>query len=578
MKSKKRGKVDSGIKAVIYARFSSHSQTEQSIEGQLRDAYDYAKREGITVVGEYIDRAKTGRYDDRPAFQRMVKDAEKRQFQLIIVWRLDRFARNRYDSAIYKARLRKLGVRVVSVMENIGDNPEGIILEGLLESLAEYYSANLSVNIMRGQRENVLSGRHCGGRTPYGYKSVEGRLVPDERTAPIIQEVFSRYAQGQQKTEIVKWLSSIGARTNAGKPFTISSFNRTLSNTTYIGRLTRNGEEIEGAAEALITKDLFDKVQERVKQNARAPAASKAKVEYALQGKGFCGLCGSTLIGESGRGRHGGHYHYYACSARKRRRACTKANEKKDQLELYIVTQTVTYVLSPGMITKIADAVVAEYDREFSQSSVADLERLVARLDQDLRNLVETLTEAPKAARPMIYEKMEAIDAQKADAEVDLAKLRIASGIRYTRQEVTALLHQFCDGDPEDPAFRRRIIDTFINAVYAYDDRVIVFYNIRGGPQVPYESLTAALPYPTPDPDPDPDDPGPGGPDPTSKPDDPSPDGPDPTSKPDDPSPEDPGPNTPRRRSPSTGSDLKPLAPPIRGSLLHKGSRFFFDL
>lgn len=551
MKSKPHKGKSNAPNAVIYARFSSHSQTEQSIEGQLRDAYDYAKREGITVVGEYIDRAKTGRYDDRPAFQRMVKDAEKRQFQLIIVWRLDRFARNRYDSAIYKARLRKLGVRVVSVMENIGDNPEGIILEGLLESLAEYYSANLSVNIRRGQRENVLGGKHCGGRTPFGYKSVDGRLVPDERNAPIIQEVFSRYAQGQQKTEIVKWLASIGARTNAGKPFTISSFSRTLTNTAYIGQLMRQGEVVEGAAEALIDPELFERVQERVKQNARAPAASKAKVEYALQGKGFCGLCGSTLVGESGRGRKSIPYYYYACAAKKRHHSCSKANEKKDQLELYIVTQTVTYVLSPGMITKIADAVVAEYDREFSQSSVADLERLVARLDQDLRNLVETLTEAPKAARPMIYEKMEAIDAQKADAEVDLAKLRIASGIRYTRQEVTALLHQFCDGDPEDPAFRRRIIDTFINAVYAYDDRVIVFYNIRGGPQVSYESLTAALPYPTPDPDPDDPDP-----------DDPGPDGPDPTSKPDDPGPEDPGPNTPRRSKPSTGSDLKPLAPP----------------
>ena len=122
--------------AVIYARYSSHNQTEQSIEGQLHDGYAFAERNGYQVIGEYIDRALTGTKDQRPDFQRMIRDAEKRQFQVVIVWKLDRFARNRYDSAIYKAKLKKYGVRVVSVMENITEGPEGIILEGLLESMA----------------------------------------------------------------------------------------------------------------------------------------------------------------------------------------------------------------------------------------------------------------------------------------------------------------------------------------------------------------------------------------------------------------------------------------------------------
>ena len=132
------------MNAVIYARYSSANQTEQSIEGQLHDNYAWAKQHGITVIGEYIDRALTGTKDQRPDFQRMIEDASRKQFEMVIVWKLDRFARNRYDSAIYKARLKKHGVKVVSAMENITDSPEGIILEGLLESMAEYYSANLS--------------------------------------------------------------------------------------------------------------------------------------------------------------------------------------------------------------------------------------------------------------------------------------------------------------------------------------------------------------------------------------------------------------------------------------------------
>ena len=181
-------------RAVIYARYSSHNQTEQSIEGQLHDNYEFANREGYQVVGEYIDRAMTGRSDQRDDFQRMIHDASKKQFQYIIVWKLDRFARNRYDSAIYKSKLKKYGVRVVSAKENISDNPEGIILEGMLESMAEYYSANLSVNVKRGQRETLAKGRFCGGRVPFGYKIEDGKLVADERRS---SSMCSRRMRGE---------------------------------------------------------------------------------------------------------------------------------------------------------------------------------------------------------------------------------------------------------------------------------------------------------------------------------------------------------------------------------------------
>lgn len=140
------------MNVVIYARFSSHSQTEQSIEGQLKVCYEYAEQNHYAVIGEYIDRAVSGKYDNRAEFQRMISDSDKHAFEGILVYQLDRFARNRYDSAIYKSKLKKNGVRVLSARENITDDASGILVEGVLESMAEYFSAELSQKIHRGWR------------------------------------------------------------------------------------------------------------------------------------------------------------------------------------------------------------------------------------------------------------------------------------------------------------------------------------------------------------------------------------------------------------------------------------------
>ena len=150
------------LNAVIYARYSSDRQTEQSIEGQLRECYAFAKANDIAVIDTYIDRAISGKTDNRPAFQKMIEDSAKRQFQAVIVYRLDRFTRNRYDSAIYKARLKKNGVKVLSAMENLNGSPESIIMESLLEGMAEYYSVELSQKITRGMRENALTYNYSG--------------------------------------------------------------------------------------------------------------------------------------------------------------------------------------------------------------------------------------------------------------------------------------------------------------------------------------------------------------------------------------------------------------------------------
>ena len=485
------------MNAVIYARYSSHSQTDQSIEGQLKENHEFAAREGYTVVGEYIDRAQSARTDSREAFQRMIADAAKKQFQFIIVWKLDRFARNRYDSAIYKARLKKFDVRVISATENISDNPEGIILEGMLESMAEYYSANLSKNIRRGQSVTISKGKFCGGTVPYGYKSVNGKLVVDVLAAPVIRYVFDQYANGVPKKEIFDALNAKGVRNRRGNELKRSSFQNALKNTVYIGKYMYKGKVVPDLAEPLIDEKTFEKVQQRLKSVYRARAARKAPEVYLLQGKAFCGYCGSSMIGDSGRGRSGSVYRYYACSARKNARKgvhpCDKKSEKKDFAEWYVVEQTVEYVLTPSQMSYIASTVVQEHQKEFSVSAEAELQRIVARLDHKLNTLVDALSESPKSTHPRIYNQMETLEAQLADAKSDLAKLRIAQGIRFTKDEVVAWLRQFCNGDPLDPVFRKRIIDMFINSVYFYDNRIVIFYNIRGGKQVSYLDLQSAL-------------------------------------------------------------------------------------
>ena len=481
------------MNAVIYARYSSHSQTEQSIEGQLRDCHEYARRYDINVVGEYIDRATSGMTDERPDFQRMIADAAKKQFERVIVWKLDRFARNRYDSALYKHRLKQYGIRVISAMENVGEGDESILLEALLEASAEYYSLDLKKKIKRGQRENIAKGKYCGGPIPYGYKLIDGKLRVDGKTAPTVRFLFEQYASGVPMKEIIDELTRRGVRGSRGGALTYNTFSRVLTNTTYIGQYKYKGDVVPDLAEPMIDADLFERTQAVVKANAHAPAANKAEVDYLLQGKAFCGKCGSHMVGESGRGKNGDTYYYYACANRKKRHTCKKKNEKKDFIEWYVVEQTVQYVLTPQHIENVAKAIVAQYDNEFSGSKIDECEKQIRQLDRELNKLVDALIDAPKAAHKRIYEKMESLEAQKAAAESDLIKLRIASDIRLTENEVRAWLKKFCTGDLFDPEFRRNIIDAFINCIYLYDDRVIIFYNIKGGKQVSYIDLENTL-------------------------------------------------------------------------------------
>ena len=200
------------MRAVIYARYSCDNQREESIEGQLRECKEFAERKGYTLVGSYIDRAVSAKTDNRPEFQRMVKESAGSIFDVVIVWKLDRFARNRYDSAHYKAALRKNGVKVVSATEVISEGAEGIILESVLEGYAEYYSAELSEKVIRGMTENALKCKYNGGSIPVGYKiDKDHHYTVDELVAPFVKEAFLMYAGGKKIKDIVEYLDETHA-------------------------------------------------------------------------------------------------------------------------------------------------------------------------------------------------------------------------------------------------------------------------------------------------------------------------------------------------------------------------------
>ncbi|MBP3388975.1 MAG: recombinase family protein, partial [Clostridia bacterium] len=262
----------------------------------------------------------------------MLRDTAKKQFQVIIIWKIDRFGRNREEIAFNKYRCKKNGVKVVYTAENIPDSPEGIILEAVLEGMAEYFSVQLATNVKRGMDNVARKGQSVGGTIPLGYRTgADKRLEPDPKTAPLVTQIFQMYAAGQTQKEIIDHLNAEGVRTRKGQPLTVNSIHAVLKNKKYIGIYHYNGVEYPDVDfPALIDVETFEKVQKLLVQNRRAPARKWSKADYLLTGKLFCGRCGSTMVGESGTGKSGNKYQYYCCIEKKKKRTCKKKAVRRE--------------------------------------------------------------------------------------------------------------------------------------------------------------------------------------------------------------------------------------------------------
>ena len=470
--------------AVLYCRFSSANQKENSIDFQLRINREFCERKGLRVVGEYIDRAMTGTNDQRPEFQRMIRDAKKQQFAFVVVYRFDRFARNRYDSAIYKKDLESVGVRVLSAEESVGTGDEGIILESIYEAMAESYSRKLSRIVKESLKETALKGLTIG-TTPYGYKSVDRRLEVDEKTAPAVRLSFERYAAGKTKKEICDELNAAGYRTTRGSAWNIEAVTRMLCRRLYIGDYSYNG--IERECPRIIDDKLFGDVQALLTQNKRYYGKKKYRAFFALSGKMFCGACGAAMLGDEGTSKGGKTYYYYTCGSRKKKRSCTKKSEKKDFIEWYVCEQTVKFVLTDERIKEIAEKVVALEEKESGAVELRRLENEYKGIEREFAALADKLIATDsEGIIKAINEKAAVLEQRKAALEKDISDLKIRSALTLSEKEVRSYLNTFRTGDLLDEDFRRRLIHTLVNAVYIWDDKICIYYNVRGFESVSY--------------------------------------------------------------------------------------------
>lgn len=455
--------------AVIYARYSSDSQREASIDDQLRDCHAWADSHGYTVIEEYCDYAMTGRNDDRPAFQRMIADASKKVFDTVITYQTSRFARNRYDAAVYKYRLKALGVSVCYAKTSIPTGPEGIILEALMEGMDEYYSANLAINIRRSQDGNALKAMYLGGTMPFGLAiDADRHFIHDPLTAPHVLTAFQMIDDGAMQKDVIDYFNSIGLRTTKGKPFTRSSMSSLLTNRKYIGEYAFRDVCIPDAIPPIVPLDLFERVQQRLKQNQHVKGGhARSMVEFLLTGKLICGHCGGAMVGDSGTSRNGSTHYYYTCLCRKRGGGCTKKSERRRAIEVAVVEETVRHVLQPDTIAAVVDRVMEIYEKDLREDPV------LASLLAEEKNVSTSLSNLMKAIEmgiftPTTRDRMLELEAQKKDVG---SRIRIhrASIPVIDRDRIKFFLNSFSNGNPNSSDYRRKVISTLVSSVTITD-------------------------------------------------------------------------------------------------------------
>ena len=470
------------MNVVLYMRYSSDRQTEQSIEGQQRVCTEYCNRQNYNIVDSYIDRALSAskNTEKREEFNRMIKDSEKGNFDAVIVYKLDRFARNRYDSAIYKNKLKKNGVRVISATENISDSPEGVILEAVLEGMAEFYSKELSQKVTRGMNETALKGKFCGGQIPMGYRIIDQKYAIDPLTAPIVKEAFERYASGETISNISNDFNNRGLMTSRKTKFTKNSFQNIFRNERYTGVFIYKDIKIENSIPAIISKDIFDKVQQRLKANAQAPAKNKAKTEYLLSQKLFCGHCNEKMVGESGLGKGGKTYNYYACSTKKRSKTCNKKNLPKDWIE-DIVVKDALLLLTNEKINEIAEMAYSKSLSEIEDNkTIPAIRSGILQIDKSINNLLKLVEKG--SFSDTLAQRLNDLENQKKDLNKRLSE-EMNNIVILEKEHIILWLKHFSQGNINDINFKRQVIDMLVNSVTVWDEpdgyfKITTIYNL----------------------------------------------------------------------------------------------------
>ena len=463
--------------AVIYARYSSDSQSEQSIEGQLRVCQQFAKNNDILIMDTYIDRAMTGTNDMRPDFQRMIKDSNKKQWDYVLVYKLDRFSRNKYETTIHKHALTSNGVKVLSAMENIPDTPEGIILESLLEGMNQYYSAELSQKILRGLRESYIKGNNTGGKPLYGYKVVNKKNVIDENEGPIVTEIFKRFAKGETGKSIADNLIARGIRTKRGHYVDDKHIYQLIANIKYTGKVKHGDEIYTNIYPALIDEQTWKRVQEIRETNKHKPGNKKQKFNFLLSGKLICGECHKYMFGESGTSRLGSRYKYYTCSNKRKKRAdCSLDSVSKEWLEDLVIETTWNLLSSNEEIDLLVNAIYKKHQQINKENEV--IKSLEKKRNDALKasnNLISAIEQG--IITEQTKERLKQLETEISQLDFDIEQAKQRNYSYLTPDKIKDYFKRVLYGNLKEEETRKHIIRCLIREIILYKDKIIITYN-----------------------------------------------------------------------------------------------------
>lgn len=481
------------MKVVIYARYSSNSQREASIEQQIEVCSRFAKANSYDVIKVYSDKAMTGTNDDRPQLKRSLKDCSKNLFEAVLVYSIDRFGRNLKQSLDNADKIEKDNhMRLISVTENFGDTPTGRFCRNLMMAQAQMYSEELSEKINRGLIYNAERCMYNGGGVPLGYqisKDKHFEINPD--TAPIVQSIFEMYASGKTVTEITTILNAQGLKTSRGSSFNKNSLHTMLKNRRYLGFYIYKNIEIADGMPQIISNELFNKVAEIMDKNRKAPARAKAKVEYLLTTKLFCGHCKEMMTGFSGTGKQGKVYNYYICNGRKNK-TCKKKMVNKDYIENLVISEC-RRLLSAENIRRIAKEVVAICEAEKDTSNLKRLQKLLSENERKQRNTIAAIMESDiESVRKSLGEQIPILENEHTEIEKMIAEEETPYPT-LTETDIKFFLTQLKKGNVKDIKYRKMLVSIFVNKIYLYDDRVTITYNSGDEPVTISDQLLSEI-------------------------------------------------------------------------------------
>lgn len=461
-------KKPAGGNAIIYARYSSHNQRDVSIEQQIEACRKHAAELGLTITDTYEDRAISGRTDNRPAFQRMMRDAEGGKFQYVLAWKSNRMGRNMMQAMVNESRLMDCGVKVFYAEEDFDDSAAGRFALRSMMNVNQFYSDNLAEDVRRGLMDNA-SKCMANGRQPLGYKRGEdGKVVVDEPAAAIVREIYTRIASGEMFMDIARDLNRRGIKTQSGSEWNKSSFKVLCRNERYRGIYIYGDTRIEGGIPPIVDDVLWYKVQEVLKvKKSKNRHHCPSDEDYLLTGKLRCGKCGGYMIGMSGRSKTGDVHHYYACQNRRVGHTCDKKNIRRDVVEPAVAQAIKQYCLTDDAIEWITDQTIAYWEDEDRKLQIDSIENDLSAVQSSISNVMKAIEMGviTETTRDRLIE----LERQQTDlkSKLALAKEEI---VHVDRKDLISSLLAFRHGNVHDRAYQEKLFNAFLIAVYVYDD------------------------------------------------------------------------------------------------------------